>query len=1439
MRHQNFKKLWISALSLTMAAAQILQVSLVPAAAQDQASNSLPENMETGESLSDDFDSGPVEEDWSEQSENFFGEESKNWTADLDHFTWSASEAGYSEGILQVSLGFCFETGSPQIQTGDYAQLLLPQGMDPIDQSGTLYASEDHQDAAIGTWSVEDGTLEVDFLPAMQTLADGQDQAEFSIAFKVDPAFERISWSLQPETAPFTFENPDYRSDFSDMEEPQNPAAESARELVSSNLLQIQPVQIREVLMFELTFSQDWKPEKGDHFLFTVPEGLHLTPLGEIVFDAPNPGFRTENTGSLWRVIFDSEAGEYPDHISFQMTDADAQLLHLNCLTWNYRDGLTADTSFTIDLDFLQPQAADSQALGTFNPSLSEFGQAIQKADTLSYTYWSDITGYYGANAQKDLLKKIKEDILSKPINQLIPNYSSNTKTLLQTTDQEYICRVIKEYLKRHIEYSSTDKNNNKLKDGGQTAYSALMLGRTVCTGYAHAFSLLANALKIPTKIISAHLIGYHAFNITKLGNYYYMSDITWLDCGQPDSMYFLVGNDTIDSYVDDQYSNHKSCHMLDAREKDNWPGNTIYWNRKNNKAPESLATANFKSVDKVQATVDGKTYTSDFTLTIPAGTTKNISLGVTSGSKYCLTWTTSNADAVSINKSRGSGAVIKATALAANGGQIKIYSPRGRHITITVKVTGTKFIIRYKPGTGSGTQMADTTVTHGTSTKTSKCTYTKPGYTMSGWQLYHTNLKKYLYEKTSSDRKWFSSDGEAAKAGYPKKAVYSNGVSVATTTSIHNAVIEFQATWTGNKYQVKYLPDNSSASGSMANSNHQYGVVSSTSKCAFTLPGYTFRGWYAYIPSEKKWSYEDASGNIKHFANDAEAKKAGYVRRHLYPNGGNVRALTQKSGEAAEFHAQWQKNEVVKTSISSASVSGINANYIWTDSGITPRPTVVLNGKTLSAGADYTLTYQNNASVGTAAVIITGIGNYTGTLTKNFTISPCSISSASVSGIDAGYPWTGSVISPKPVVSYNGKTLREGTDYTLFYQNNCNAGNASVTISGKGNFNGSVSKNFQIAPCDLSAADITGYFWQYTWTGSGITPRPTVSLDGKTLTLGTDYTLSYRNNTEPGSASIIVQGTGNYTGSCTVSFTIVRASDNRDLSKAVITGIEESYPWTGPAIMPRPNVYMGSVLLVENQDYTLSYSNYTQPGTASVTVTGKGSYTGSKTIQYRITGTDINTAIVSGLNACYAWTGSPITPEVTLKIGSKVLQKGVDYGISYWDNIEPGTATIYVTGWGEYASILTLHFTILPEGSQVTERIEMHRLYNPNSGEHFYTGDIKEKDFLAKVGWKYEGIAWTAPKTSTTPVFRLFNPNGSDHHFTTSVKERDFLITVGWKDEGIGWYSADEQEVPLYRLYNPNARTGSHHYTTNARERDFLDANGWNYEGISWYGLQ
>lgn len=133
-------------------------------------------------------------------------------------------------------------------------------------------------------------------------------------------------------------------------------------------------------------------------------------------------------------------------------------------------------------------------------------------------------------------------------------------------------------------------------------------------------------------------------------------------------------------------------------------------------------------------------------------------------------------------------------------------------------------------------------------------------------------------------------------------------------------------------------------------------------------------------------------------------------------------------------------------------------------------------------------------------------------------------------------------------------------------------------------------------------------------------------------------------------------------------------------------------------------------------------------------------------------------------------------------------------------------------------------------------QTIPMYRLYNPHSGEHFYTQDTGERDNLRRIGWNYEGIGWQAPKTGD-PVYRLYNRYNGEHFYTLNAKERDSITKQGWTYEGIGWYSYNGANgLPVSRLYNK--KVNWHHYTLDENEKRVITQQGWNYEGVGWYAV-
>ena len=160
------------------------------------------------------------------------------------------------------------------------------------------------------------------------------------------------------------------------------------------------------------------------------------------------------------------------------------------------------------------------------------------------------------------------------------------------------------------------------------------------------------------------------------------------------------------------------------------------------------------------------------------------------------------------------------------------------------------------------------------------------------------------------------------------------------------------------------------------------------------------------------------------------------------------------------------------RISISKASVTLSTSTYAYDGKAKKPGVTVKLNGKTLKNGTDYTVSYSNNTKVGTATVKITGKGNYTGSVSKTFKIKN-NFKKATVSGISTK-AFTGKNITQSITVKYNGKTLKKGTDYTVSYSNNKKVGTATVKITGKGSYTGTITKTFKINPAKQEIQKLT-----------------------------------------------------------------------------------------------------------------------------------------------------------------------------------------------------------------------------------------------------------------------------------------------------------------------------------------------------------------------------
>ena len=216
-------------------------------------------------------------------------------------------------------------------------------------------------------------------------------------------------------------------------------------------------------------------------------------------------------------------------------------------------------------------------------------------------------------------------------------------------------------------------------------------------------------------------------------------------------------------------------------------------------------------------------------------------------------------------------------------------------------------------------------------------------------------------------------------------------------------------------------------------------------------------------------------------------------------------------------------------------SVTVADDEYTYTGAEIKPKVTVKFQDVVLVQGTDYEVEYSDNVNIGTAKVTINGMNGYYGTFERIFDINVATITDVALDTTE--YIYDGSTKTPSVVVKSGETTLVAGIDYEVTYSNNVNVGTATVMVTGKGNYVGTVEKIFEIKPATLT--EVTLEIEEYVYDGTAKTPSVVVKSGETTLVAGTDYEVTYSNNVNVGTAIVTVTGKGKYTGVVEKTFTI------------------------------------------------------------------------------------------------------------------------------------------------------------------------------------------------------------------------------------------------------------------------------------------------------------
>lgn len=414
-------------------------------------------------------------------------------------------------------------------------------------------------------------------------------------------------------------------------------------------------------------------------------------------------------------------------------------------------------------------------------------------------------------------------------------------------------------------------------------------------------------------------------------------------------------------------------------------------------------------------------------------------------------------------------------------------------------------------------------------------------------------------------------------------------------------------------------------------------------------------------------------------------------------------------------------------------------ADQAYTGTTVKP-PVVVLDGDTpLTLGTDYTVSYKNNTNANDATdpkkaptVTITGKGNYTKSSTVTFKILPHSIAADGTDQSDVVIPelylaHTRKKLTPAPVVTWNGKKLKNGTDYAvtkivkegMTANVDCiDAGSYTVTVTGKGNFTGTRNIALTVTKKTLMSKVKVDKIADFTYSGTAlgankINPKLTCGKD--TLTIGTDYTVSYDTNAiNVGTYEVTFTGLGDYEGTVTKSFKITGIAIKA--SNLIIEGLETQKAYNGTEqSQEKLKIYYKKdaktkELMTLGEHYTVTYENATNAGSkATVVITGINGYTGVVKKTFKITTyaldekeiPEANKLVTVSLASPVPYEKGGAKPKPVVTYNGTELVEGTDYTISYKNNAkcawetDPKAPEFTIKGKGNFSGSVKQNFSI------------------------------------------------------------------------------------------------------------------------------------------------
>jgi len=319
----------------------------------------------------------------------------------------------------------------------------------------------------------------------------------------------------------------------------------------------------------------------------------------------------------------------------------------------------------------------------------------------------------------------------------------------------------------------------------------------------------------------------------------------------------------------------------------------------------------------------------------------------------------------------------------------------------------------------------------------------------------------------------------------------------------------------------------------------------------------------------------------------------------------------------------------------------------------------------------------------------------------------------------------------------------------------------------------------------------------EQSWLGEAQTPIPTAKVRNESgyyaLQNDVDFTITYKNNESVGTATMLIEGKGDYEGNREMRFTIIPS----DLSNATISPIGEQ-KYTGEAVEPKPEVILDSVTLTEGRDYDLSYANNVEPGTATITITGSVGFSGKNTVTFTI-GSKPGTWEKTGSQWRYRRADGSYPTSETMVIDGKTYRFD-ESGIMRTGWIQEGDATFWHDSSGVMAigwkTISGLRYWFDSQGRRAVgwKEIDGNTYYFKPSGEatigwEQIEGSLHWFDPEGRMatGWKTISNELYYFDSKGTPATGWREIDGSTYYFRPSG-----AMATGWESINGSWHWFD-----------------------------------------------